>query len=191
MDQIKKSAVYTKTGDKGSTGLVGGRRISKADIRIESYGTIDELNSFIGVLLAEELHPETQEFLSKVQHYLFTIGSRLATDPQDVEMLQYSVLSPESVPYIEREIDRMDSTLPPLTGFILPSGGRSVSLCHVCRTVCRRAERRIYALSNESEVDPLITQFINRLSDFFFVLARSEAHRTQGKEVLWNKEACC
>lgn len=187
MTTIKKSRIYTKTGDSGTTGLVGGKRVSKAHVRIESYGTVDELNSAIGLLMAEQLPDDTAQFLLWIQHVLFTVGSNLATDPEAMELRQYSILATESIERLEAEIDRLDSTLPRMTGFILPSGGRTPALCHLCRTICRRAERCIYRLKEVSEVDPQVTQFINRLSDYLFVLARVEAIRTNGTEILWDK----
>ena len=183
---MKKSVIYTGTGDKGTTSLVGGQRVSKASERIESYGTIDELNSFIGLLMtAMEEGPDT-EFLSFVQHKLFNIGSYLATDQETTELQVPSRVSEESVERIEREIDRIDGELPKMKAFILPGGCRSAALAHVCRTVCRRAEREIYRLAETAPVEDLVLKFINRLSDYLFVLARKECIQHNGKEIIWD-----
>lgn len=183
---MKKSVIYTGTGDKGTTSLVGGQRVSKASERIESYGTIDELNSFIGLLMtAMEEGPDT-EFLSFVQHKLFNIGSYLATDQETSEIQVPSRVSEESVERMEREIDRIDGELPKMKAFILPGGCRSAALAHVCRTVCRRAEREIYRLAETAPVEDLVLKFINRLSDYLFVLARKECIQHNGKEIIWD-----
>ena len=183
---MKKSVIYTGTGDKGTTSLVGGQRVSKASERIESYGTIDELNSFIGLLMtAMEEGPDT-EFLSFVQHKLFNIGSYLATDQETTEIQVPSRVSEESVERMEREIDRIDGELPKMKAFILPGGCRSAALAHVCRTVCRRAEREIYRLAETAPVEDLVLKFINRLSDYLFVLARKECIQHNGKEIIWD-----
>ena len=160
--------------------------MSKASERIESYGTIDELNSFIGLLMtAMEEGPDT-EFLSFVQHKLFNIGSYLATDQETTEIQVPSRVSEESVERIEREIDRIDGELPKMKAFILPGGCRSAALAHVCRTVCRRAEREIYRLAETAPVEDLVLKFINRLSDYLFVLARKECIQHNGKEIIWD-----
>lgn len=144
---MKKSIIYTRTGDKGTTSLVGGQRVSKAHDRIESYGTVDELNSFIGLLITALNDEKDTDFLSFIQHKLFTIGSYLATDQATTELKIESKVTPESIERIEREIDRLDNELPKMHAFILPGGCRSAALAHVCRTVCRRAERQIYRLA--------------------------------------------
>lgn len=183
---MKKSAVYTRTGDQGTTSLVGGQRVSKAHQRIESYGSTDELNAFIG-LLTDALEDETDKnFLRFVQHKLFTIGSYLATDPVSTELRVESKVTDESIGRIEQEIDRLDATLPKLSHFVLPGGGRSASLAHVCRTVCRRAERQIYRLAETDPVDDNVLKFINRLSDYLFVLARKECILHNGEEIIWD-----
>ena len=158
---MKKSIIYTGTGDKGTTSLVGGERVSKAHQRIESYGTVDELNSF-------------------------TIGSYLATDQENTELKVESKVMPETITRIEREIDRLDNELPKMRNFILPGGSRPASLAHVCRTVCRRAERQIYRLAETIPVEEPVLVFINRLSDYLFVLARKECIRNNGKEIIWD-----
>ena len=170
---MKKSIIYTRTGDKGTTSLVGGQRVSKAHDRIESYGTVDELNSFIGLLITALNDEKDTDFLSFIQHKLFTIGSYLATDQASIER-------------IEREIDRLDNELPKMHAFILPGGCRSAALAHVCRTVCRRAERQIYRLAENCPVEEPVLIFMNRLSDYFFVLARKECINNNGKEIIWD-----
>lgn len=183
---MKKSIVYTRTGDKGTTALVGGKRVSKTDPRIESYGTIDELNSFIGLLAAELTDTDDLAFLKFVQHKLFNIGSYLATDQENTELKIESQVTDESVSRIEKEIDRIDGTLPRMTNFILPGGSRSSALAHVCRTVCRRAERCVYAFEPRVEIDRNVLIFINRLSDYLFVLARKLCIKDMGDEIIWD-----
>lgn len=183
---MKKSIIYTGTGDKGTTSLVGGERVSKAHQRIESYGTVDELNSFIGLLITSLEEKADQDFLLFVQHKLFTIGSYLATDQENTELKIESKVMPETITRIEREIDRLDNELPKMRNFVLPGGSRSASLAHVCRTVCRRAERQIYRLAETIPVEEPVLVFMNRLSDYLFVLARKECIRNNGKEIIWD-----
>ena len=183
---MKKSIIYTGTGDKGTTSLVGGERVSKAHQRIESYGTVDELNSFIGLLITSLEEKADQDFLLFIQHKLFTIGSYLATDQENTERKVESKVMPETITRIEREIDRLDNELPKMRNFILPGGSRPASLAHVCRTVCRRAERQIYRLAETIPVEEPVLVFINRLSDYLFVLARKECIRNNGKEIIWD-----
>ena len=186
MKATKKSGIYTRTGDKGMTSLVGGYRVSKTEVRIESYGTIDELNSFLGLLMVELACQEDKDFLLKIQHHLFAIGSYLATDPVHCKYTIESKVSPESIARIEKEIDEIDSNLSPMKCFLLPGGSRSASLAHVARTVCRRAERCIYRLAETAEVEEPVLTFINRLSDYLFVLARKECLQTAGCEIEWD-----
>lgn len=183
---MKKSMIYTGTGDKGTTSLVGGQRVSKADQRIESYGSTDELNSFVGLLIDALEDENDKNFLHFVQHKLFTIGSYLATDQESAELRIESKVTSESIARIEKEIDRLDSTLPKLAAFVLPGGGRSASLAHVCRTVCRRAERQIYRLAETVPIEENVLIFINRLSDYLFVLARKECILHNGEEIIWD-----
>lgn len=183
---MKKSIVYTRTGDKGKTSLVGGKRVSKADPRIESYGTVDELNSFIGLLAVELTEEEDLEFLKFVQHKLFNIGSYLATDQENTELNIESQVTDESIRRIEREIDRIDENLPRMTNFVLPGGSRSAALAHVCRTVCRRAERCVYGFDPSVEIDKNVLIFVNRLSDYLFVLARKLCIKEKGSEIKWD-----
>jgi len=183
---MKKSKIYTRTGDKGMTSLVGGKRVSKASPRVNSYGEIDELNSFIGLLMSESIEKEDRDFLRTVQHRLFSIGSYLATDPNTTEFKMESQVSPESVERIEKEIDRIDAEIPKMIGFVLPSGCKSAALAHVCRSICRRAERHIYAMPDVEKVETPVLVFINRLSDYLFNLARKENFRITGKEINWD-----
>jgi len=183
---MKKSIIYTGTGDKGTTSLVGGERVSKAHQRIESYGTVDELNSFIGLLITSLEEKADQDFLLFIQHKLFTIGSYLATDQENTELKVESKVMPETITRIEREIDRLDNELPKMRNFILPGGSRPASLAHVCRTVCRRAERRILALSETCTISPEVLAFVNRLSDYLFVLSRKINFDEQNNEIFWD-----
>ena len=144
--------IYTKTGDKGVTSLVGGTRVPKTHIRLEAYGTVDELNSNLGFLGTYLLAEKDKSFLQQVQDKLFAVGSHLATDREKTELKAASVISPENVEMMEREIDRLDNLLPPLSAFILPGGSRGAAVCPICRTVCRRAERRILALAEQVEI---------------------------------------
>ena len=179
--------LYTKTGDRGETGLLGGTRVVKNDVRLEAYGTLDELNSFIGLLTTCEMPTEDVTFLRIVQCNLFTIGSYLATDTTKVELLVESILHPDSIEQIEQEIDRLDANLPELSSFILPGGSQSGALCHVCRTISRRAERRMFDMKNVYEIDNKILVYINRLSDYFFVLSRSLTHISGAEEIYWKR----
>ena len=184
-----KSKVYTLTGDKGTTALVGGKRVSKDDVRVEAYGTIDELNAHIG-LLAHNSKLDMKgmhELIRKIQNKLFNIGAYLATDSNDDSPV-YG-LSDDDVKELEAFIDRMDAELPPLQGFILPGGSRLSAQCDVCRTITRRAERRIVTLSKTAHVDPLVLQYVNRLSDFFFIFARFNNVSNQFEEIYWDKNA--
>ncbi|NLO69815.1 MAG: cob(I)yrinic acid a,c-diamide adenosyltransferase [Porphyromonadaceae bacterium] len=179
--------IYTKSGDKGTTGLIGGTRVSKSDIRLEAYGTVDELNAQIGVLISLELKDELKEFLLNIQNLLFTVGSNLATDTLRTEFRQASVMRDEFITSIEKEIDRLDQNLPPLEQFILPGGSRVSAQCHVCRTVARRAERRIIEMNETYPVDSKLVIYVNRLSDFFFILARYLLKEDNMKEIFWKK----
>ncbi|HOY16442.1 MAG TPA: cob(I)yrinic acid a,c-diamide adenosyltransferase [Haliscomenobacter sp.] len=176
--------IYTKTGDKGETGLFGGKRLPKYDLRIESYGTVDELNSYIG-LLRDFLQDEaTRDFLKAIQDRLFTIGANLASDP-DKSMSTPDLLETD-VQALEQQMDRMDETLPALKNFILPGGHPTVSYCHIARTVCRRAERQVVALAANEAVDEIIMVYLNRLSDYLFVLSRKVAQDLNVAEVSWH-----
>jgi len=184
--------IYTKTGDKGMTALIGGTKVPKSSARIEAYGTVDELNSFIGLLMDQlilapgPLPAETTPFLREIQDRLFTIGSSLACDPEKEPRLKIPDLREEDVQKVEAEIDRMMTVLPPMKSFLLPGGHVAVSTAHVARCVCRRAERGCVRL-NEAQlfVEPLVLRYLNRLSDYLFVLARYAAHLLQVPEIPW------
>src|SRR5665647_1730303 len=170
--------LYTKTGDNGHTGLIGGTRVAKNDIRIEAYGTVDELNSYIGMLTTYGIPEIDLIFLRQIQNILFTIGSHLATDISKVNLLQESVLNSNSIAQIELEIDRLDSNLPNLTSFILPGGSQASAMSHICRTITRRAERRIFDMKMIYTIDNQILVYLNRLSDYFFAFSRYLNHLT-------------
>lgn len=176
--------IYTKTGDAGMTSLFGGKRVSKADLRIETYGTVDELNSWIGVLRDQDVNRSRTKTLLIIQDRLFTIGSMLATEPGNTKV-RIPVLSGADVELLEHEIDMMDSALPPMRSFVLPGGHTAVSFAHVTRTVCRRAERLVIALHDAEGVDPLIIIYLNRLSDYLFVLARKMSSEVNAEEAPW------
>jgi cob(I)alamin adenosyltransferase len=176
--------IYTKTGDKGTTSLIGGTRVSKAHLRINTYGTVDELNSFIGLLRDQPVNESRKDLLKEIQDRLFTIGSHLAMD-YEVSKKQLPDLLPTDVTRLETEMDAMDASLPELRHFILPGGHQSVSFAHLARTVCRRAERMIVELNAEEEVEDHIIIYMNRLSDFLFVLSRKMALELGIDEVKW------
>lgn len=180
--------IYTKTGDTGSTSLFGGKRVSKAHHRIEAYGTVDEFNAFIGLLRDQEINQKRNEFLKEVQDRLFTIGATLATEPGK-ENLKRPDIHPEDLETLENEIDAMEATLPTLRNFILPGGHQSVSFCHLARTVCRRTERCVIALMELEFVDEIIIKYLNRLSDYLFVLGRLMAQELGTEEVTWKPRA--
>jgi cob(I)alamin adenosyltransferase len=176
--------IYTKTGDQGTTALFGGKRVSKANLRIETYGTVDELNSWVGVLRDQEVNAKRKNVLIEVQDRLFTIGSILATEP-DNKKVKIPSLSEEDVNFLEKEIDLMDSELEPMRFFVLPGGHPSISFGHVTRTVCRRAERLIISLNDTEAVDPLVIKYMNRLSDYIFVLCRKMTAELNVEETPW------
>jgi cob(I)alamin adenosyltransferase len=178
--------IYTKTGDNGTTGIIGGTRISKASLRIECYGTVDELNSYIG-LVRDVLDTErAREILKEIQDRLFTIGSSLACDPDKEPKMKIPDLKVEDIELLEKEMDFMQSHIPPMKFFILPGGHVNVSYMHVARCVCRRAERLCVALQDEGLfVEPLIIKYINRLSDYLFMLCRYSLHLWGIEEVPW------
>jgi cob(I)alamin adenosyltransferase len=177
--------IYTKTGDKGSSGLIGGTRVSKHDIRLEAYGSVDELNSFLGLLLAETLDPADEAFSRNIQHRLFKVGAYLATDQKKSTLTFANPISDENLSEIEAEIDIIVTGLPVITQFIIPGGNRKAGLCHVCRTVCRRAERCTVAVAESYQVHPNIITYLNRLSDYFFVLAR-KCCLSDSSEFFWD-----
>jgi cob(I)alamin adenosyltransferase len=181
---MEKSKIYTKSGDKGSTSLVGGKRISKADHKLDAYGTIDELNAFIGLLTEEIEDDRDKDILLKIQYCLFDAGAYLATEPEKHKEFNITV-SPQIVKLLEDEIDRIDAILPPLKHFILPGGYKGNALAHVCRTICRRAEREIYKLNEYEKTEEALLHFINRLSDYLFILARKISFNANKKENIW------
>jgi cob(I)alamin adenosyltransferase len=180
--------IYTKTGDRGETGLIGGRRISKHDLRIACYGTVDELNSWIGLVGSKlPVSVRRQNALSRIQDRLFVIGSLLANDPKGSRM-KLPELNEEDVAFLEREIDVMTVKLPELKSFILPGGSPLASECHVARCVCRRAEREVVALSKKETVDARVIVYLNRLSDYLFVLARAVNKAKKINDIVWKPE---
>ena len=179
------SKVCTKTGDKGITSLIGGTRVKKSDIRINSYGTVDELNSFIGLLVTYIEEQETIDLLTEMQNVLFNIGCNLAMGDNFKKELKESVVTNKLIENVEKAIDRMQAAIPELKSFVIPGGSRSASTAHVCRTVCRRAERLIIALDESSEVDRNLMAYVNRLSDYFFVLSRYLNNIEKVDEKIW------
>ena len=183
---MKKSKLYTGGGDKGKTSLVGGFRVPKTHPRLEAYGTIDELNSFIGLLIEEVDESDTRELLLFIQSKLFTVGSYLATDPSKTEYKIESHITDDSIKRLEDAIDVIDNEMPKMTAFVLPGGSRSAAVAHMCRTVCRRAERNIYHITETDIVEEPVLMFMNRLSDLLFVIARRECLSKNGEEIFWN-----
>ena len=181
---MKKSSIYTKTGDKGKTSLVGGKRVDKTHIRLDAYGTVDELNSFVGLLVCEVKDDELKDFLLYIQNKLFVVGSYLATEAEAQTPQSAQIITDADIEALETMMDKMDAQLPKLTRFILPGGSESSARAHVCRTICRRAERNVYKVADEFPIHEMILIFLNRLSDFFFLAARIECQKT-GKEMYW------
>ncbi len=176
--------IYTKTGDIGETSLFGGRRVLKSELRIEAYGTVDELNSWIGLLRDVNAENTTKELLKEIQDRLFTLGATLAADP-DNSKLKTPDLHESDIELLEKAIDKMDEQLEPLRNFVLPGGHVYVSYCHLARTVCRRSERLCVALHQVAEIHPLIIKYLNRLSDYLFTLSRKMAKDLGTEEVNW------
>jgi cob(I)alamin adenosyltransferase len=176
--------IYTKTGDEGTTSLFGGKRVSKADLRIDSYGTVDELNSYIGLLRDQEVNKKRKEVLIEIQDRLFTVGSILATEPGNTKVKIPSLIESD-IHFLEKEIDKMDAGLPPMKFFVLPGGHSSVSFGHVARTVCRRAERLIIELNNHEKIDSMVIKYMNRLSDYLFMLCRKMSNELGAEEIPW------
>lgn len=181
----KEIKIYTKTGDDGTTGLVGGSRVKKYDLRLESYGTVDELNAAIGMLRSMDTGTEISEILIFIQNKLFNIGSRLASDEKRDSFTANLAIKKDDVVVLESAIDRFEEELTELKQFILPGGDMLAAQCHVARTVCRRAERRIVEFAEHQTLDSELIKFVNRLSDFLFVLARFFGIKNGVKETLW------
>ncbi len=183
--------VYTKTGDQGTTALFGGTRVPKNHIRIDSYGTVDELNSYIGLIRDQEISQRYKDVLIEVQDRLFTVGAILATPPEKEVMkngelrLQKLGIIPSDVEFLEHEIDTMEDSLPQMTHFVLPGGHTTVSFCHIARCVCRRAERLAVHLNQNEPVAELAIVYLNRLSDYLFVLSRKLSADLHANEVKW------
>ncbi|MEW7280073.1 cob(I)yrinic acid a,c-diamide adenosyltransferase [Aquimarina sp. 2201CG1-2-11] len=186
--------IYTKTGDKGTTALFGGTRVPKHHIRIDSYGTVDELNSYIGLIRDQEIDNSSKKTLIDIQDKLFTVGAVLATDPEKAilksgqKRLNIPTISSEDIEFLEKEIDAMNESLAPMTHFVLPGGHQTVSFCHVARCVCRRAERLASALYEIEPFEEKNLQYLNRLSDYLFVLARKLSFDLRAEEIKWIPE---
>jgi cob(I)alamin adenosyltransferase len=183
--------IYTKTGDKGTTALFGGTRVSKDHIRIDSYGTVDELNSYIGLIRDQEMDVHYKSILIEIQDRLFTVGAILATPPEKETLkngqprLKNLGIVESDLLLLENEIDTMELALPPMTHFVLPGGHTTVSYCHIARCVCRRAERLAVHLNHDEPIEELTIQYLNRLSDYLFVLARKLTFDLNAEEVKW------
>lgn len=177
--------LYTKGGDTGMTSLLGGARVKKYNPRIEAYGTVDELNSQIGVIRSSEIAESDKKFLIDIQNALFTMGSKLAMEPGN-DKVKIPELQDSDVTALEIEIDKIDAILPPMRNFVLPGGNMAVAHSHVARCVCRRAERSVLSLSENEEVAPIIIMYLNRLSDYLFILSRKISHETEAEEIPWN-----
>lgn len=183
--------IYTKTGDNGTTALFGGTRVKKYNLRIDAYGTVDELNAYIGLIKDQEISKSAKEALLKIQNELFTLGAMLATPPEKEtlksgkERLNIPKINQDSILFLENEIDAMDTELPQMTHFILPGGHQAVSFCHVARCVCRRAERLSVELNDDEAINNDILKYLNRLSDYLFVLARKLSLDLKVDEIKW------
>ena len=179
--------IYTKTGDKGDTGLFGGQRVPKYSLRIEAYGTVDELNSFIGLTIIEVKDQDVKNLLENIQNELFVVCSNLAAPDADKnDKLKIPAVEEEFILELEKSIDHFEEKVEPLKNFILPGGSKSAALLHVCRTICRRAERKVVELSSKEKVSGKIIILLNRLSDLFFVISRYENHLSGIPDVKWN-----
>ncbi|MGA7966404.1 MAG: cob(I)yrinic acid a,c-diamide adenosyltransferase [Gammaproteobacteria bacterium] len=172
------SRIYTRTGDDGTTGLADGSRVAKASARVEAYGTVDELNATLGLVLSAAIPDPVREMLTRIQHELFNLGGELATPGA-------TLVKAEDVTRLEEELDAFNAALPPLKEFILPGGGQAAAACHLARTVARRAERRLSALANKESINETSLHYLNRLSDLLFVLCRVLTRAAAGEEILW------
>ncbi len=186
--------IYTKTGDTGTTALFGGTRVPKHHIRIDSYGTVDELNSYLGLIRDQNINANYKNSLIAIQENLFTVGAVLATDPKKAilkngkQRLNINTITENNIGYLENQIDVMNETLPAMTHFVLPGGHQAVSLCHIARCVCRRAERLASALNDFEPIEANTLIYLNRLSDYLFVLARKLSYDLKAKEIKWIPE---
>lgn len=176
--------IYTKKGDKGETSLLGGTRVLKSHIRIESYGTVDELNSWIGLIRDQKIDTHTKETLIHIQDRLFTIGSHLASDPAK-SGIKIPDIKEENILLLEKEMDTMNESLPEMKNFVLPGGHTTVSYCHIARCVCRKAERCTVNLAASEKVEGILIKYLNRLSDYLFVLSRKLSHDEKAEEIAW------
>ena len=179
--------IYTKKGDKGKTQLLGGSIVDKDHVKLECYGTIDELNSFIGNIYDQDLKEFHKEILLNIQNQLFNLGSVISFDGKK-DKIKLPNITAKNIEMLEKAIDKMEESLPMLKNFILPSGHPTTSKCHIARTVCRRAERNLVTLSKTSEIDNLHLQYLNRLSDYLFVLARAVLKENNAEEIEWQKD---
>ena len=177
--------IYTKSGDKGETSLIGGTRVPKFNVRIEAYGTVDELNSYIGLIRDQQIDKQYQDILLIIQHKLFAAESLLACDNEEASKKLPNIVE-KDITLLEKEIDTMSESLPELHSFIIPGGNTVVSYCHIARCVCRRAERLTIKIASEYSVDVLVLKYLNRLSDYLFILARKIAFDNGVPETLWN-----
>jgi cob(I)alamin adenosyltransferase len=177
--------IYTKTGDQGTTSLFGGKRVSKGDLRIDTYGTVDELNSWMGLVRDQPVNEKRKDFLTGIQDRIFTLAAILATEPGNTKV-KGPLLFENDVLVLEHEIDAMEAQLPAMKSFVFPGGHTSVSFCHVARTVCRKAERLVIQLHDQEPVDLLVLKYLNRLSDYLFVLARKMGAELKIEDIPWN-----
>ena len=184
---MKITKVYTKTGDKGETSIIGGIRVKKSCERLEAYGTVDELSSHLGLLASMLPDGEDKDLIIRIQNNLFSVCSNLATDQSQTPLYDSAKLPDGEIEILEHEVDEIMNLLPERQGFILPGGTQAAAQAHVCRTVCRRAERRIVALSEVAQISPETQQYINRLSDYLFVLAKKVNFNAGVSEIIWQK----
>ena len=185
ISSIMRYKIYTKTGDDGTTGLAGGNRVKKSNLRLDAYGTVDELNAYIGLLRSMISDISVQKLLLEVQNNLFVIGAKLASDEKNIETSKRLDCSETSIENLEKSIDQYEEELPAIQNFILPGGSQLVSYCHIARTVCRRAERRVVQLAETTEIEEIIVRYLNRLSDYLFVLSRKVAKDQDVVENTW------
>ncbi|MCQ2329739.1 MAG: cob(I)yrinic acid a,c-diamide adenosyltransferase [Paludibacteraceae bacterium] len=179
--------IYTKTGDNGTTSLIGGQRVSKDDVRLEAYGTIDELNSFLGLLRSKTKNEHIKSMIFDIQNTLFAVGAHLATDKKSTAIGKYAMIEDEKIAFLEAKIDEFQNCLPKLTNFIIYGEDEISAICHCCRAIARRAERYIIAVNQVDKVDDNVMRYINRLSDFLFVLARVYTKNAGGEDFFWEK----